>query len=297
MGFKVKLQRLENNIKNWRLNVNQTEKDLCSEHRKKIDCLDTFINGRRNRSRISGFNINGDWLTGPVVEDPLVIYEFRPISLIESQYKIISKILANFLSLVVSLVVSDVQMAYIKGLLIGAKMSRCHHWKPLVGRSHKCLSQWKSKSFAFGGCLTLIRSVLGSLGVYYFSNFEAPKNVISLGITILSVFNQAILTKWWWRFKTKEDATWCKVIHSIHGPRGGLQDNSSLKSDSSPWALHFTRELEEVRDLPNLLSQFCLSNEQDPWEFTVNASRKFIVNGFRSHVTSVSQPLLSQPNI
>jgi hypothetical protein len=279
VGFKVKLQRLKNNIKKWRLNVNQTEKVFCQELRNKIDCLDTkaessplsstevesrtmsiklladfehrkvkdlkqkakirwasegdentqffhgVINARRNRSRINGFNINGDWLTDPVViknnifdsfcsrfkegnhsrplftsnlfkrltisesqsldypftleeikeavwdcgsakapgpdgftfkffkkywdtlkhdivsyvkefevsshiprgcnsffitlvpkvEDPLVIGDFRPISLIGSQYKIISKILANRLSRVVSSVVSDVQMAYIKG--------------------------------------------------------------------------------------------------------------------------------------------------------------------------------------
>ncbi|GJY84295.1 RNA-directed DNA polymerase, eukaryota, reverse transcriptase zinc-binding domain protein [Tanacetum coccineum] len=42
-------------------------------------------------------------------------------------------------------------------------------------------------------------------------------------------------------------------------------------------ALYFTREVEEIRDLPNLLSQLWLSNEQDPWEFTVNASRKFTI--------------------
>ncbi|GKB96187.1 putative RNA-directed DNA polymerase, eukaryota, reverse transcriptase zinc-binding domain protein, partial [Tanacetum coccineum] len=65
------------------------------------------------------------------------------------------------------------------GLPIDAKMSRCHHWKPLVDRFHKRLSKWKSKSLSFGGRLTLIRSVLGSLGVYYFSNFKAPKKVIN----------------------------------------------------------------------------------------------------------------------
>nr|GEZ85705.1 putative RNA-directed DNA polymerase, eukaryota, reverse transcriptase zinc-binding domain protein [Tanacetum cinerariifolium] len=49
------------------------------------------------------------------VDDPLVVGDFRPISLIGSQYKIIAKILANRLSRVVSLVIGDVQMAYIKG--------------------------------------------------------------------------------------------------------------------------------------------------------------------------------------
>ncbi|GKB70539.1 cysteine-rich receptor-like protein kinase, partial [Tanacetum coccineum] len=51
----------------------------------------------------------------PKVEDPLVISDFRPISLIGSQYKIIAKILANRLSRVLPSVVGEVQMAYIKG--------------------------------------------------------------------------------------------------------------------------------------------------------------------------------------
>ncbi|GJW53439.1 RNA-directed DNA polymerase, eukaryota [Tanacetum coccineum] len=50
----------------------------------------------------------------PKVDDPLVIGDFRPISLIGSQYKIIAKILANRLSQVVSSVVSEVQVTYIK---------------------------------------------------------------------------------------------------------------------------------------------------------------------------------------
>nr|GEV11902.1 hypothetical protein [Tanacetum cinerariifolium] len=269
----------------------------------------------------------------PKVDNPLVVGDFRPISLIGSQYKIIAKILANRLSRVVSLVVGDVQMAYIKGhqiidgplmvdeiiawakkykkrvmflkldfekafdslswsflfsvlvqmgfgskwrtwihsfldlafalvlvngsltkefkiqrddaliigewshdnaknlsriltffyltsglkvnfnksklfgigissvdshslasfigclasqfpstylgLPIGANMSRCFNWNPLVERFHKRLSKWKSKALFIGGRLTLIKSILGSLGVYYFSTFMAPKKVIN----------------------------------------------------------------------------------------------------------------------
>ncbi|GKD61781.1 putative RNA-directed DNA polymerase, eukaryota, reverse transcriptase zinc-binding domain protein [Tanacetum coccineum] len=49
------------------------------------------------------------------------------------------------------------------GLPIGAKMSRCHHWNKTVERFQKRLSKWKSKSLSFGGRVTLIKSVLGSL--------------------------------------------------------------------------------------------------------------------------------------
>nr|GEX37064.1 RNA-directed DNA polymerase, eukaryota, reverse transcriptase zinc-binding domain protein [Tanacetum cinerariifolium] len=64
------------------------------------------------------------------------------------------------------------------GLPIGAKMTSCSNWNPLVERFLKRLSNWKAKTLSFGGRITLIRSVLGSLGVYYFSNFKAPKKII-----------------------------------------------------------------------------------------------------------------------
>ncbi|GKF71593.1 putative RNA-directed DNA polymerase, eukaryota, reverse transcriptase zinc-binding domain protein, partial [Tanacetum coccineum] len=65
------------------------------------------------------------------------------------------------------------------GLPIGANMSRCSNWMPLVERFQKRLSNWKAKSPSIGGRFTLIRSVLGSLGVYYFSTFKAPKMIIN----------------------------------------------------------------------------------------------------------------------
>ncbi|GJX32752.1 RNA-directed DNA polymerase, eukaryota [Tanacetum coccineum] len=52
----------------------------------------------------------------PKVEDPIVIGDFRPISLIGCQYKIIAKVLATCLANVISFViVGEVQMAFIKG--------------------------------------------------------------------------------------------------------------------------------------------------------------------------------------
>ncbi|GJZ69999.1 putative RNA-directed DNA polymerase, eukaryota, reverse transcriptase zinc-binding domain protein [Tanacetum coccineum] len=157
------------------------------------------------------------------------------------------------------------------GLPIGANMARCAKWDPLIDRFHKRLSSWKARTLSFGGRLTLCKSVLGSLGVYYFSTFKAPKTIINklegirrkffwggssdtykipwiawnkvisspkqggLDIGSLVVSNQALLAKCWWRFLIEDNALWCKIIRSIHGSQGGLHDASLIRSKSGPW--------------------------------------------------------------
>ncbi|GJX28628.1 putative RNA-directed DNA polymerase [Tanacetum coccineum] len=157
------------------------------------------------------------------------------------------------------------------GLPIGAKMSRCANWNVLIDKFQKRLSSWKSKSLSIGGRLTLIKSFLCSLGVYYFSTFKAPLEVINkleglrrkffwggnmdekkiswnawnkvithmscgcLGIGDLISSNLAMLCKWWWRFHTEHHALWREVIQSIHGMDGGLNDISSVKSKTGLW--------------------------------------------------------------
>lgn len=50
----------------------------------------------------------------PKVEDPLFMSDYRPLSLIGCQFRIIAKILVNRLSKVISSIVSEVQTTYIK---------------------------------------------------------------------------------------------------------------------------------------------------------------------------------------
>ncbi|GJV51162.1 putative RNA-directed DNA polymerase, eukaryota, reverse transcriptase zinc-binding domain protein [Tanacetum coccineum] len=64
------------------------------------------------------------------------------------------------------------------GLPVGAKMSRCRSLEPFIKRFQNRLSKWKANTLLFRGRLTLIKSVLGSLSVYYPSTFKAPKKVI-----------------------------------------------------------------------------------------------------------------------
>nr|GEX64493.1 putative RNA-directed DNA polymerase, eukaryota, reverse transcriptase zinc-binding domain protein [Tanacetum cinerariifolium] len=108
------------------------------------------------------------------------------------------------------------------------------------------------------GRLTLIKAILGSLGIYILSIFEAPEtifkyleryrakffgggsqdsrklawikwsNVLSsfdiggLNIGSLKAFNLAFLQKWRWRLFSSPSSLWVKVIKSLHGYECGF---------------------------------------------------------------------------
>ena len=51
----------------------------------------------------------------PKVQNPLLVKDYRPISLIGAQYKIIAKLLAGRLATVIGNLVSEEQTAFVKG--------------------------------------------------------------------------------------------------------------------------------------------------------------------------------------
>ncbi|KAJ0469831.1 putative RNA-directed DNA polymerase [Helianthus annuus] len=148
----------------------------------------------------------------------------------------------------------DLPFKYL-GIKVGANMNRVSYWDPVVDTIRSRLQSWKAKMLSIGGRLTLIKSVLSSLPVYYLSMFKAPCKVIDniekimrkflwmgckegkgihwvaweivtrpkrfggLGISKLSEVNSALLVKWVWRFKTDYDGLWRRIILSIHGGR------------------------------------------------------------------------------
>lgn len=144
-------------------------------------------------------------------------------------------------------------------------MKRKKHWSVVVDKFAKRLASWKSKMLSFGGRLTLVKSVLGSLPLYFFLMFRAPSCVIhtlerirkdffwggseggklawvkwstvvssfdrgGLGIGCLKAANLALLGKWWWRFKTESNAPWACLIRSLYGRDGGLGQNVIIPS-------------------------------------------------------------------
>lgn len=64
------------------------------------------------------------------------------------------------------------------GLPIGLNMRLKESWSNIIEKFKNKLSDWKENSISFGGRSILVKSVLGSMALYYFSLFRVPMSVI-----------------------------------------------------------------------------------------------------------------------
>ncbi|GKC94321.1 RNA-directed DNA polymerase, eukaryota [Tanacetum coccineum] len=64
------------------------------------------------------------------------------------------------------------------GIKVGGTMSRIKSWDEIVANLHSRLSKWKMKTLSIGGRLNLLKSVLGSIPIYYMSMFKVPSQVL-----------------------------------------------------------------------------------------------------------------------
>lgn len=156
---------------------------------------------------------------------------------------------------------------------VGANMNLKKHWKPIIDRFNSKLSSWKARSMSFGGRVTLIKVVLGSLPNYYLSLFKAPAGIIEqlegirrkflwgvggsencrkipwiawdkitaskenggLGVGSLKSLNIGLLVKWWWRLRKEPTALWSKIVVGIHNLERKPPDNLSIKAIAGVW--------------------------------------------------------------
>lgn len=139
------------------------------------------------------------------------------------------------------------------GLPLGANTNKILTWKPVISKIENKLSSWKAKLLSRAGRLTLIKSVLNSLPIYFMSMFkmpkevaqkivklqrkffwgsssngdlmppsvkwssiELPKNMGGLGVGNILHKNLILLFKWWWRFSDCDDSFWKRILISIH---------------------------------------------------------------------------------
>ena len=159
------------------------------------------------------------------------------------------------------------------GLPLGAPHRASGVWDSIEERFRNRLSSWKRQYISKGGRLTLIRSTLSSLPIYFLSLFRIPKIVWSrlekiqrdflwgggnlerkphlvkwntvcreknrggLGVRGLSMMNQVLLCKWCWRFANERDSLWRLVISTKFGEEVGGWNTRDIRGgyDTGLW--------------------------------------------------------------
>ena len=91
----------------------------------KLDLFKLFQAFYNHELDVSKFNLVSICLV-PKKADAVTVRNFRPISLINCSFKLITKLLTNRLSKVIDPLIDDSQSAYIKGRLIGDNIVTAH---------------------------------------------------------------------------------------------------------------------------------------------------------------------------
>ncbi|CAN1121444.1 Putative ribonuclease H protein At1g65750, partial [Linum perenne] len=137
---------------------------------------------------------------------------------------------------------------YYLGLPLGVKSFSEIIWDPVLVSLEKKIQSWKTRFLSFGGRIALLKSVLSGLPIYFMSLFKAPAKVIKkleaiqcrflwtgdiqkgkvhwvawdmvktpkklggLGIQDLKILNDALLSKWVWRYAIERRAWWRSLL-------------------------------------------------------------------------------------
>ncbi|KAL7195785.1 hypothetical protein ACSBR1_035923 [Camellia fascicularis] len=159
------------------------------------------------------------------------------------------------------------------GMPLGANPKRVSTWEPIIDKVKKRLASWKKRYLSLGGRITLIKSILSSLPLYYMSIFKIPSKVANLidkyqrsflwgdsddkrklhllnweacsvskhfgglGFRKIKEANDALLCKWWWRFATEKSSLWRKVSCAKNNVNGDcwFPNGSSFRHSSAMW--------------------------------------------------------------
>ena len=158
------------------------------------------------------------------------------------------------------------------GLPIGGNSSRIKTWEPIIKRIEKKLASWHGKLLSIGGRLTLIKSSLSNLPLYFMSLYPIPQSIIArikrihrkflwsgnldkrfmppigwdhvqrprclggLSVGNLLHRNWALLFKWIWRLFSEPDSLWSAVIRSKYNyPWHMTPSDLIIPNRGGPW--------------------------------------------------------------
>ncbi|XP_020102569.1 uncharacterized protein LOC109720094 [Ananas comosus] len=230
----------------------------------------------------------------------------------------------------------------------------------IINRVYTRIDGWKAKLLSYGGRLTIVNSVLTNLTLFYLSVFKAPKWVLlriealhraffwkgcskisrgaclvnwksickskrdgGLGILDLESMNAALLSKWWWRFFTEPQLSWCNLVKTLYYTRRSpLHEGTGFVPHSQWWKgvlryrdvfrCSITHDLGDGRNIrlwtdiwigeaplstvfPNLFAQTRNKNVKVSQSWSARGWRwRFLCRGFSDSTSSVSGRQLAQ---
>ncbi|XP_058751483.1 uncharacterized protein LOC131624543 [Vicia villosa] len=142
---------------------------------------------------------------------------------------------------------------YFLGIPIGFNPRKEATWYPLLSKLKNRLDGWTNRFLNMGGRITLLKSVLSSLSIFWMSFYKLPSKVVKringiqskflwggveerrrihwikwedvtlplnkggLGVKNIILFNLALLNKWRWQILKGANSLWHKVLHVRYG--------------------------------------------------------------------------------
>ncbi|KAD3068242.1 hypothetical protein E3N88_36122 [Mikania micrantha] len=170
------------------------------------------------------------------------------------------------------------------GVPVGQNMNLVKNWNIVLEKISNRLSSWKQNSLSFGGRITLAKSILSSIPLYYMSLFRAPRHVINsievirrrfcwggtpgkskiswvawpsmlsskenggIGLGSIRASNLSLLLKWLWRLKDNKNALWATVIKAIHYNPRSWETFPCKKTIMGPWK-NIIKTVEDLKHL------------------------------------------------
>nr|XP_043625624.1 uncharacterized protein LOC122597052 [Erigeron canadensis] len=162
-------------------------------------------------------------------------------------------------------------------LKMGANMNLCKNWLEVIDPFEGRLSSWEAKRLSLARRVTLIKSVLDSLPIYYLSIPKAPSKVIEnlekirrrflwggaenstkinwvcwtrviapkeeggLGLGSLKHLSDSLLLTWWWRFHKETNLIWSQAIKAIHKSKNESSLGPKVKKDMAELNVDITQ--------------------------------------------------------
>nr|GEV32706.1 RNA-directed DNA polymerase, eukaryota [Tanacetum cinerariifolium] len=173
-----------------------------------------------------------------LVMDAKFVNDYRPISLIGSVYKVVTKILANRLAMVIADIVFDTHSAFIaeRQILDGPFiLNEVLHWcKRKNKKPIRAVEEGLFKGICLNGSVFISHLFYAGddifIGEWSDANLRdkkitwvawdkvlAAKIKGGLGVSSFYALNRALLLKWFWRFVSQDGLLWFRVVQALYG--------------------------------------------------------------------------------